>query len=329
MIYIETQSTSPTFNFAVEEYLCQSQLLTEPVFLFWQTEPTVMLGRYQNIYQEVDLALLQKDQIQLVRRTTGGGCIYTDLGGFQFSFIIPKNSQEIDFYDYLKPIINVLNKFHLDVTCDTRNDLLLHNKKISGNAQASRHGYTLHHGSLLFQTNLDNMTRYLKAPKYTMAQTGIQSVKSRVANITDYLTEAYSAKEFKDLFLHYLMANYPIQSYTLKPEEVTHIQLIQQQLFEQPDWLLGKNPPVSLTQSAKLKGGQLAISADVKAGLIQHIQFTGDFFTTGHIEQLEESLENCPFTYEAVKSKLLASDTTIYQITTEDILQLLFPTSLT
>ena len=135
MIYIELDSTNVYENFGLEYYLAMEKLFEETVFLFWRTTPTLMLGRYQNLMEEINLPYVREKGIHLVRRMSGGGTIYTDLGGWQFSFIDRDRGEEIDFRGYLSPILNALEKLSVHGEYNGRNDLCIEERKFSGNEQ--------------------------------------------------------------------------------------------------------------------------------------------------------------------------------------------------
>ena len=149
MIYVETNSTNVYYNFGVEYYFTTEKQLPEPVFLFWRTAPTLMLGRHQNPYEEIDLEYAQEHGIALVRRMSGGGTIYTDLGSWQFSFIVPGDKGDIDFKTYLRPVLQALRALGLNAEFNGRNDLLIDGRKFSGNAQYRKAGIMSNAVSLL------------------------------------------------------------------------------------------------------------------------------------------------------------------------------------
>ncbi len=189
MIYIENNSTDPFFNFALEYYLItEKQLPEDQIFIFWRTEPTLMIGKYQNTIEEINEDYAKKNGIKVVRRITGGGTIYTDLGGWQFSFITKGLAETIDFNKYIGPVMEGLKKLDVPAEFNSRNDLVIHGKKFSGNAQCMLNGYTLHHGSLLFDTDFEQMVKCLTVDDYKIISKGIKSVKERVTNISEHLT---------------------------------------------------------------------------------------------------------------------------------------------
>ena len=159
MIYIETGSTDVCYDFALEYYFTLEKRLSDTVFLFWRTTPTLMVGKYQNVLEEVDKPYADAHGIRIVRRMSGGGTIYTDLGGWQFSFIQHRETGEIEFSQYIMPVLEALEEMGVHAAFNGRNDLTIQGRKFSGNAQYRLGGCIVHHGSLLFDTDVQKMHR--------------------------------------------------------------------------------------------------------------------------------------------------------------------------
>lgn len=288
MRYIDLDSTNVYDNFGLEYYLATEFPLKEPIFLFWRTSPTVMLGRYQNIYEEVNLPYIEAHQIKLVRRYSGGGCIYTDLGGWQYTFIQESSSQEIEFAHFIQPVVDALRGLGLDVTFSGRNDLLLAGKKISGTAQYKLGQRTVHHGSLLFASDLEEMVKATSPDPYKIQSKGIKSVRDRVGNIQDYLTEKISPENFKKLMVEAILGEG--SPYQLTEAELDRVRALGREKFQDPKVIYGLNPPFTAEKSRRLPGGKLTIRYRVKQGLIEEIQFEGDFFANDRLPDLEAAL---------------------------------------
>ena len=187
MIYIETGSTDVCYDFALEYYFTLEKRLSDTVFLFWRTTPTLMVGKYQNVLEEVDKPYADAHGIRIVRRMSGGGTIYTDLGGWQFSFIQHRETGEIEFSQYIMPVLEALEEMGVHAAFNGRNDLTIQGRKFSGNAQYRLGGCIVHHGSLLFDTDLQQMEAATTVDRYKIVSKGIQSVRDRVTNIAEHL----------------------------------------------------------------------------------------------------------------------------------------------
>lgn len=187
MIYIETGSTDVYYNFGLENYFATEKRLPDTVFLFWRTTPTLMVGKYQNILEEINKPYADAHGIHLVRRMSGGGTIYTDLGGWQFTFIEHSPEQQIEFAQYIGPVVDAVRELGADASFNGRNDLLIDGRKFSGNAQYRLGDCIVHHGSLLYDTNIEQMVASTTVDPYKILSKSIKSVRDRVTNISEHL----------------------------------------------------------------------------------------------------------------------------------------------
>jgi len=322
MIYVNTGSQDPAFNFAVEAYFMTEKPQVDTVFLFWHTQPTVMLGKFQNSYKELNLAAIQEDGVQVVRRQTGGGTIYTDLGGWQFSFITPGKRTGIDFRPFMEPIVAALETLGIQAEFNSRNDLTVAGQKFSGNAQASQGDFTLHHGSLLYDTDLARMVRYCRPPVYKLKAKGIDSIQSRTTNLIDYLPERWSSQTFADKMLSLLLKS-ETETYSLTAEDKARVNQIADQKFRSWDWTYGKNPAFSLQREAHTPGGQIEIALEIKNGLIEGCQIQGDFFSAVDLGQFVQALKGLPYQREALADFIFEQfPNLIHNVSSEKILDI-------
>lgn len=322
MIYINSNSTSPYFNFALEEYfMTQKNLDDDKIFLFWRTNPTVMIGRYQNTYCEINEKYVKENNINVVRRNSGGGTIYTDMGAWQFTFI-EKNHKEngISFGKFTEPIINALRKENIDADFNSRNDLLIGKRKFSGNAQYRKDNSILHHGSILFNTDIKAMVESITVAEDKIIAKGIKSVRERVINISEVMKENITSEEFRDIILNSLLKD--SKTYTLTQEDINAINRIKDEKFESWDWNYGKNPVFNINRWKRFDGGRVDFKLDIKNGIIKNCVIEGDFFVSRDILKIEEAFVDCKYVKEGI-SKLLDEinvNSYFYKITKEDLL---------
>jgi len=325
MIYLESNSCDANFNFALEAYAMYELPIAEEYFIFWRTQPTLMIGQYQNALQEINTEFVNKNNINVVRRVTGGGTIYTDMEGWQFSFI-SKNAQtkDIDFHKFTLPIINALKSIGVEAYQSGRNDLLIDGRKFSGNAQYIRGDLILHHGSLLFNTNIDNLVKALCVDDEKIISKGIKSVRQRVTNISEYIEFAMTSNEFKDLILKFLLKD--MQKYTLTSEDIKKINKIKESKFESWDWNFGKTPQFNITREGRFAGGKLTVCSFVKNGIIEDVNFYGDFFAKDDINKLKDHLKGCKYERQGVEKILIEKkvEDFFYNISRDNILDLIF-----
>lgn len=304
MIYIETTSTNPYFNFSLEYYLMKEKKLSDDtLFLFWQTDPTLMIGRYQNTLEEINQRYVSKNKINVVRRISGGGTIYTDLGGWQYSFITRGKADEINFAKYVAPIVEALNKIGVKAEFNSRNDLVIDNKKFSGNAQCMLSDYTLHHGSLLFDTDLGEMVKSITVDEHKIISKGIKSIRERVTNIKEHLIEPMGALEFKELMVQSIM-NGSKNQYILTEEDIKRINEILKEKFETWEWNYGKSPKFNITKTGRFNGGKMEFKLDVNEGIIEKCTIYGDFFGTVDMNLFCNALIGCKYNKESIKETL-------------------------
>lgn len=325
MIYINSNSTSPYFNFALEEYLLTKKDLPEDkIFLFWRTSPTVMVGRYQNTYNEINEKYIKENNINVVRRNSGGGAIYTDNGAWQFTFI-DKNYKEdsISFEKFTRPIIEALKRENIDASFNSRNDLLINNKKFSGNAQYRKNNAILHHGSILFNTDIKSMVESLTVAEDKIIAKGIKSVRERVINVSEVMKDDISSEDFKDIMLNSLLKN--STTYTLTEKDLEKINKIKEEKFESWDWNYGKNPLFNINKLKRFEGGRVDFKLDIKNGIIKNCCIEGDFFANKDISTLERALLNCKYMKDDINNVLekIKAENYFHKITKDNLLECL------
>jgi lipoate-protein ligase A len=321
MLYVETNSKNACYNFAAEYYLLHERDLGEKIFLFWRTVPTLMVGKYQNITSEINLKYAKEHNIAIVRRQSGGGTIYTDEGSWQYSYIIPDlRYEDINFKENSSAVVSTLNKLDVHANFNERNDILIDNKKISGTARYVTKKGIIHHGSLLYNTDIDEMVRSITVDDEKIVSKGIKSIYQRVANIVEYMPHKISAEEFKHIMVDSIMGeNY--KRYTLTDCDIKRINEIKESVFENWNWIWGNNPGFEITKSRRLQGGKLEISYNAYHGIIKTIHFAGDFFYDDEILKLEESLYGCPLNYSEILLRLneCQCEKHFFQITNQEI----------
>lgn len=303
MIYVETGSDDVYFNFGLEYYLTVEKQLPDTTFLFWRTTPTLMVGRYQNVLEEIDKAYADARGIHIVRRMSGGGTIYTDLGGWQFTFIKPDAGEEIQFQKYIAPIIDALGEVGVKAAFNGRNDLTIDGKKISGNAQYRLGGRVVHHGSLLFDTNLEEMVRATTVDRYKIESKSIKSVRERVTNIAWHLREPMSAEAFKEKVVRHILGPQGTV-YGLTEADRVRAAEIGQERFASWESAYARGPGFNIQREGHFPGGNMRFSLEVKKGVIRAAAVSGDFFATLDGEAIARALTGCRYEREAVGEAL-------------------------
>ena len=320
MIYIETGSTDVYYNFGLEYYFATEKQLDDTVFLFWRTTPTLMVGKYQNVLEEINKPYADAHGIRLVRRMSGGGTIYTDMGGWQFTFIQQKSADEIEFHQYIAPVIGALREMGVDASFNGRNDLTIGGRKFSGNAQYRLGESVVHHGSLLFDTDIEQMVASTTVDSYKIVSKSIKSVRDRVTNIAEHLPAPMDADTFKQAMVRSIM-NGSTRSYCVTAEDDVRIRQLAQEKFASWERIYGANPTFNIDRSGRFAGGKIQFKIDVRKGVIRSACVYGDFFSTLDAEAIGAALIGCRFERSAVLDALRAHgvDGAIYRISAEEM----------
>lgn len=327
--YLPHEMTDVRRNFGLEYALVKEIRLPFPVLLIWRTEPTVMVGRYQSIPAEVNLSFVREHGIDLVRRKSGGGTIYTDPGCWQFSIIQPTEEGLIDFHEFIRPVVRALNHMGAPVDFNGRNDLIIDGKKCSGNAQYRQNGYVVHHGSILFATDLDRLEASICPHVEKLVSKGIASVRDRVTNLKPYLGEM-SMLECRERLAAALTGHerQVEQKACLecRPEWMHLASLYGESEFGSEQSLWGLNPPFECSRSLRTAYGRVTVHFSVSNGVIRAAELQGDFFGTLEIGEFQTMLEGVSFNEEAVRTALNRAgfEGKIYRIGTQDIVNALF-----
>jgi lipoate-protein ligase A len=292
-LWLNTQS--PSFNLATEEYLLKQT--SDDVFMLWQNRDSVIVGRHQNTLAEIDTDFVGREKITVVRRLTGGGAVFHDLGNLNFTFIqnIQPQEKEINFLRYLQPIVDALQALGVPAAFSGRNDLVIDGKKISGNAMTFHGNRALEHGTLLFSTIQSKLMGALKADPLKFQDKAVKSVRSRVTNISEHLPRPMDVLAFKDYLMQFVMQSFgAVEPDTLTPEEEVAIRELERTRYGTWEWNFGISPQYTLTKKIKTSGGILEAMTDVQNGRIRDVRFFGDFFSTKEPEELANLLIGQP-----------------------------------
>lgn len=323
MKYIVNTSNDPAYNVALEAYAFQKLTDIDEIFILWINEPAIIIGRHQNTIQEINKEFIDKNGIHVVRRLSGGGAVYHDLNNLNYT-IISNNTQEgaFDFQTFSKPVIDTLAKLGVKAEFTGRNDLEINGQKFAGNAQAYYKGRMMHHGCLLFDVDMSVLGQALKVSKDKIESKGIKSVRARVTNIVDHLSDKITVQEFSDAILAQMKEEYPeMDEYVLSDAELSEIQAMRDNQFATWDWTYGKASEYTIERGVRYPAGKITTYANVENSTIKSVKIFGDFFGVKPVDDIEKMLEGVRYDYKDVLAALKTVDTSQYfsRMTPEEI----------
>lgn len=287
MIFVENNNLDPALNHAIELYVMDNY--DDDIFMLWRNRPCILIGRYQNINLEVNLDFTNENNMDVIRRLSGGGAIYCDTENMQYTFITKKGDESVDdsFKSFAKPIVKALHSLGLNAEFTGRNDIQIDGAKISGNAQFQRNGKVVHHGTLLYKANLYNLTNSLKARDIKFKGKAVQSIRSRVGFIGDMID--MNVEEFKAYVEDFIKKEYGIEKTTiLTDEQMEKIYKIKDEIFGTKEWNYGNGSLKKIRKAEKYSCGVVEIGLDIEDNKIKDISIEGDFFSELGIDKLRD-----------------------------------------
>lgn len=313
MIYIRNDDNRPQFNLALEQYVFDSLDEFDEIFLLWINGPSIIVGKNQNTIEEVNLDYIKENNIDVVRRLSGGGAVYHDLGNLNYTIISKsKESSAFNFEAFSRPVIEVLAKLGVKAEFTGRNDLTIDGKKFCGNAQYMKKGKVLHHGAMLFDTDLTVLGNALKVSQDKIASKGVKSVRSRVTNIIDHLEEKITIEEFKQLLLEHMFQDMELKEYKLTEEDYENINKLMEERYNTWEWNFGESPKFNIEKSKRYPAGKIETKIDVEDGIIKSLKIYGDFFGGGEISTVEEKFKGVRYKEEDIDQVLDSIDVEYY-----------------
>lgn len=326
MIFIKNDNTNPYINHAIEEYMLKN--FEEDCFMLWRNERCILIGKNQNTLSEINMNYVKKHNLPVVRRMSGGGAIFNDLGNLHFTFIA--NNSENRFADFSKftyPIINALKKIGINADLSGRNDLTIDGKKFSGNAQYNYKNKILHHGSILFSSNMSDLTSALKVKDIKFQDKSVKSVGSRVTNISEHLKTPMSLDEFKEFLANSIISEQKkAKIYELIEEDWIHVKKISDEKYSTWEWNYGKSPKFNYFNEKKFLGGIVQANINVEKGLISSIKLYGDFFSESDVIELENVLTGIRYNEKNVRDVLknISIEKYMSNINEDNLIQVMF-----
>jgi lipoate-protein ligase A len=292
MKYIESNSTNPYFNLALEEYVFEKLPKDDGYFMLWQNANTIVIGKYQNAFEEVNQKAVDELGIRVARRLSGGGAVYHDMGNLNFTFIVDRQDIEgLNFRIFTEPVVETLKSFGVNAEFTGRNDIVIDGRKISGNSQYVKKDRVMHHGCIMLDSDLEKVSDALNVKAAKFVSKSSKSVRSRVTTINENAPRHITMEEFKSALKERILGNGSIEPYELTGEDLAEIRYLRDTKYATWQWNYGFEREFEMTREAKFDSGLVTVHLTAKDGRIRDIKFYGDFFGNGEIEDLEESLK--------------------------------------
>ena len=324
--YLDLTTTDPAWNLAVEEYIFEHLPRDRMYVMLWQNDHAIIIGKHQNTLAEINESYVKEQGIRVVRRLSGGGAVYHDMGNLNFTVIADAEGEGLDFGRFCDIVIRALAKAGVQAERNGRNDMTIDGKKFSGNAQYIRHGRVMHHGTILFDSNMTVLAGALQVDPSKFQAKGIKSVRSRVTNVRPYLPRDLTLAQFRTFLLESILDEFPGEKYELSETDIAAIAAIKEKRYGTWQWNFGFSPPCTVTKKQRFEGcGSVEAYINLDKACIQEISFRGDFFAAEDPAALAAILADCPLEETALTQRLQNCDISRYfmGLTRENLVQLL------
>ena len=302
MKYLQNNSTDPHFNMAFDEFCLEHLKADEPVFYLWQNRPSVIIGLNQSAYAEVNLPYLQEKGIVLARRVTGGGAVYHDLQNLNYTITGRICDLETDYPAYVETMARALRSLGVPAELSGRNDILVDGRKCSGYAKRMSKDRLMIHGTLMYAVDIDTLTKALAVPGSKLSAAGVSSVRSRVANLKEYLPQFPTIQAFQEALQGLLAGD--DEEIRLTEDQIGQIEADAAGKFRTWEWNYGHSPAASFQVRHKFSCGTVEAAFSLRNGCIDGLRFSGDFLGNLPPDAIESALQDCRYTREDIQGVL-------------------------
>lgn len=306
MRYLESPSTDPAFNLALEQVVFDRLPRSEEYFMLWQNDNAIIVGRHQNTHQEIDAAFVQAHGIQVVRRLSGGGAVYHDLGNLNFTFVVDAaRSVGLDLKLFCQPVARALGRMGVKAEVTGRNDIAIDGRKFSGNAQYVKDERVMHHGTILFDSDLSVVSQALAPSAEKLSAKGVASVRSRVTNVKPFLSPGVTLADFKAQLVAAMFEGTDMVPYQFTAEDLLAAQRLRESRYATWAWNYGASPAGAVRKRRRVEGcGTVEVFLSLDKGRVAQAQFRGDWFGADDAGPLARLLAGAPLEREALTGVL-------------------------
>lgn len=282
-VYLESASTDPTFNLALEQYVFDSLPRDRTYLMLWQNDNAIIVGKHQNTVEEINPEYVRAHGIRVVRRLSGGGAVYHDLGNLNFTVITDaKGAETLNFQMFCRPVVRALAELGVQAEVSGRNDITIDGKKFSGNSQYVREERVMHHGTLLFDSDLSVVASALRVSDDKVASNGVKSVRGRITNIRDHLPPEVGMAQFRGILRRHLAEGSSAEPYALTAADLAAVEVLRRSRYGTWEWNFGTSPSYSIRKTRRVEGcGGIEVRMEVSGGVITAFATYGDYFGSG------------------------------------------------
>lgn len=303
MLFVENPSLNPYFNIAAEEYLLKH--FDTEIAMIWRSKPSIIVGKHQNTLGEINLDYVRRLNIPVVRRLSGGGTVFHDPGNINFTFIRKADKEKlVDFKYHTQPIVDFLLSIGVDAMLAGKNDIRVNGLKVSGNAEHVFRNKVLHHGTLLFDAEIEQLNLAIRAKETHFESKAVKSIRSRVANISSFIDPGMQRDDFMMQLIQYLQKHFAItSSYHFNSSDVRNIEKIKAEKYTTWEWNYGYSPTYTFRNSKMIDNTLLTLELTVARGKISEVSlWLGDALQ--HDTILQDALKNTPHRPDAIEGIL-------------------------
>ena len=293
--YLDLMTTDPSYNLAMEQYVFDCLPRDRMYFMLWQNDNAIIVGKYQNTIAEINEETVRERGIRVVRRLSGGGAVYHDMGNLNFTFITDVGeSNALDLKLFCEPVVRTLATLGVKAEVNGRNDITIDGKKFSGNSQYIRQGRVMHHGTIMFDSDLSVVSEALRVDPTKIQTKGIRSVRSRVTNVAEHLPEKVTLPEFRRILLENILKENPGEAYPLTQDDLAAVEKLRAERYATWDWNYGFSPVCTMLRRRRVDGcGLIEAYITVEHGKIAALSFKGDFFSASEPDELAAHFVGC------------------------------------
>ena len=293
--YLDLMTTDPSYNLAMEQYVFDCLPRDRMYFMLWQNDNAIIVGKYQNTIAEINEETVRERGIRVVRRLSGGGAVYHDMGNLNFTFITDVGEgNALDLKLFCEPVVRTLATLGVKAEVNGRNDITIDGKKFSGNSQYIRQGRVMHHGTIMFDSDLSVVSEALRVDPTKIQTKGIRSVRSRVTNVAEHLPEKVTLPEFRRILLENILKENPGEAYPLTQDDLAAVEKLRAERYATWDWNYGFSPVCTMLRRRRVDGcGMIEAYITVEHGKIAALTFKGDFFSASEPDELAAHFVGC------------------------------------